>query len=119
MTIFERMGTVLHGCSYLLIYLDGFSIKHSLLTFIFDQRRDKAMNKTGAQQVEKWLLYLVLVQLLALIIAQLTMSHLAVAPYLNRAIRYEGVYEAKPSRSMDTIQHRSYMWYDKKDRQKE
>jgi|GEM_PF-1713527 len=74
------------------------------------------MKELTVKQVEKWLLRLALVQLLALIIAQLMMNHLTISPYLNKAIRYEGVYKAKPSKALSTIQQRFFMWYDEKDK---
>ncbi|GGE38600.1 hypothetical protein GCM10011391_16770 [Pullulanibacillus camelliae] len=77
------------------------------------------MKETTAKSVEKWILRLVFVQLLALIIAQVMMSHLTVSPYLNKAVRYEGVYKTKQSKATDTIQQTPYMWYDEKDKQEE
>ncbi|GGH79056.1 hypothetical protein JOD43_001649 [Pullulanibacillus pueri] len=69
--------------------------------------------------VEKWLVRLVIIQFIALIMAQFMMKHHTLSPYLNKAVRYEGVFEPKESKTLDTIQQSPYMWYDENKKFKE
>jgi len=65
-----------------------------------------------AKWVEKWLIRLCVIHLILLIIAQFLMAHRAWTPYLNKAVRYEGVF-GTTSKQTESVDEPIGLWYHK------
>ena len=70
------------------------------------------MKSNLPKTIEKWILRLVVIQFIALVISQFIMSHQALSPYLNKAIRSEGVFDQEHTNTVQIIQQSPYLWYD-------
>ncbi|WP_085523531.1 DUF5359 family protein [Tuberibacillus sp. Marseille-P3662] len=64
------------------------------------------------KQIEKWILRLVCIQFVILMIGQLLVTQEQMAPYINKAVRYEGVIGEKQTKAVKTMEEAPIMWYD-------
>jgi hypothetical protein len=71
------------------------------------------LKQDWAERLEKWLIRLTVIQFVALIIAQILMNHAVWTPYLNQAVRDEGVLKTKKTDTVNTMEESPAVWYDK------
>lgn len=71
------------------------------------------MKDDWTKRVEKWLIRLTVIQFIALLIAQILMAHAVWTPYLNQAVRDEGVLKTKQTDTVNTMEESPAVWYDK------
>jgi len=67
----------------------------------------------GTKTTEKWLIRLVLIQFIVLIAGQFLMYHRDYSPYLNKAIRSEGVIEPVKKMTSESVESPIMLWYHK------
>ena len=61
--------------------------------------------------VEKWIIRLVIIQFVILVIAQVMMAHRNFTPYLNKAVRYEGVIQPVKDMLTESVEQQARLWY--------
>lgn len=71
-------------------------------------------NQRIAKRVEKWLVRLIIIQFICLVIAQIIMQNHTWAPYVNKAIKDEGVVKDSSQTPVETMVQQSPLWYDNK-----
>lgn len=63
--------------------------------------------------IEKWIIRLVFIQFIVLVAAQVLMSHRDMTPFLNKAVRHEGVIKPVKDGAAESVDQPIIMWYHK------
>jgi uncharacterized protein YpmB len=61
--------------------------------------------------IEKWIIRLVVIQFIFLVVAQILMFHRSITPYLNKAVRHEGVIQPVKDIATESVDEPISMWY--------
>ncbi|MFC7391546.1 DUF5359 family protein [Scopulibacillus cellulosilyticus] len=68
-------------------------------------------SKTLADIIEIWIKRVIIIQFICLLSGQYFMANHHTAPYLNKAIQYEGVYKSKSNKTSETMEQPRSLWY--------
>jgi hypothetical protein len=71
------------------------------------------MSRNGWKTVETWLIRLIIIHFMLLLAGQYLMANAKIKPYLNKAVRVEGVFDRSVKAPAVSVERLPQIWYHK------